>query len=79
MTERAMLGIDGNAAFALLGEDLQSGEAEFITVECDEPKWTSAWEVAACRAAATAYHNLKVRLGREDISYYLGTSHPNYC
>ena len=30
--ERAELGIDGNAGFALLGDDLQSGEAEFVEI-----------------------------------------------
>ena len=29
MTERAELGVDGNCGFALVGPDLQVGEAEF--------------------------------------------------
>ena len=75
---RAELGVDGNAGFALIGNDLQDGEAEFVTIECDEPRWTAAWEVAACRAATTAFERLKTRLG-QNFSYYLGPSHPRHC
>ena len=31
--ERAEIGIDGNCGFALLGEDLQVGEAEFVEIK----------------------------------------------
>ena len=37
--ERAILSVDGNCGYALLGEDLQVGEAEFVEVSPrkDEP------------------------------------------
>ena len=76
--ERAELGVDGNCGFALLGANLQEGEAEFVTIQTDEPKWTSAWHVAACRAASAAYRKLKKRLPDRQFSYYLGPSHPNH-
>jgi hypothetical protein len=79
MSERAELGVDGNAGFALLGENIQEGEAEFVTIECNEPRWTSAWHVAACHAASEAYHKLKGRLPDRQFSYFLGASHPNHC
>ena len=31
--ERAELGVDGNCGFALLGENTQEGEAEFIKID----------------------------------------------
>lgn len=73
---RAELGVDGNCGFALLGEDLQVGEAEFVVIECDEPKWTSAWANAAQRAAMAAFKKLKERLPNETFSYHLGRSYP---
>jgi hypothetical protein len=45
---RAVLGIDGNAGFALLGGDLQEGEAEFVEVKQIGNEPLSA---AECRAA----------------------------
>jgi len=76
--ERAELGVDGNAGFALLGDNIQEGEAEFVVIEGDEPRWTSAWHLAATRAASTAYRRLKERLPDRKFSYFLGRSHPNY-
>lgn len=75
---RAELGVDGNAGFALLGEDLQSGEAEFETIKTDAAKYSSEWEQAAKRAINLAFQRLKARID-EPISYYLGTSHPDFC
>lgn len=77
-TERATIGVDGNCGFALLGADLQEGEAEFVEIACDEPKWTLKWEAAATRAATKAYTNLKARLPHRTFSYRLGKSHPRY-
>ena len=68
--ERAELGIDGNCGFALLGESLQEGEAEFV--EIASPGDTSA-QLTACKKALRA---LQARLGRTDFSYYFGRSHP---
>lgn len=72
---RAELGIDGNAGFALIGENIQEGECEFVTVEKrkDEPM-----HVAECRAATAAYNALKARLGLEHLPYYIGPSHPRH-
>ena len=75
---RAELGVDGNAGFALLGSDIQEGEAEFVTVENSDPWRTKARAEAEGRAANKAYQNLKSRLGRT-FSYYIGPSHPRHC
>ena len=70
---RAELGVDGNAGFALIGPDLQEGEAEFVTVEN-----TDKGRAEAERWAATAaYRKLQKRL-RRNFSYYIGTSHPDH-
>ena len=75
---RAKLGIDGNAAFALLGPDIQEGEAEFVTIpddmaeHCHPPGEVSA-QLICCRMA---FLKLRERLGRPDLSYYLDRSHP---
>jgi hypothetical protein len=74
--QRAELGVDGNCGFALLGENIQEGEAEFVEVVQmkDEPL-----HAAEARAAAKAYRALKSRLGLEHLSYFIGESHPRYC
>lgn len=83
--ERAHLGVDGNCGFALLGADLQIGEAEFV--EIDLPITASRdpnryhhteWCSAAKRAANKAYHLLKERLPDQVFSYCLGPSHPDH-
>ncbi len=91
MNERAQLGIDGNCGFALLGPDIQEGEAEFVEIEpvtvppsiagTRHEKFTgehqSRMELAAkLRAAKAALQKLRDRLGRPDLSYYFGPSHP---
>lgn len=60
--ERAFLKVDGNCGCALLGANLQEGEAEFVEVapRKDEPLHEA--EVRACWAALK---KLKERLGRE--------------
>ena len=85
MIERAELGIDGNAGFALLGDNLQSGEAEFVTIDLppeaskDPNRYhKSEWVSAAKRAINLAYRALKARLSDRQFSYYLGQSHPDY-
>lgn len=84
--ERAEIGIDGNAGFALLGDDLQSGEAEFVTIDLlpeaskDPHRYQkSEWVSAAKCAATAAYRALKARLPDREFSYYLGPSHPDHC
>lgn len=76
--ERAELGVDGNAGFALLGNDLQMGEAEFETIDTTEPLWTSEGIRQTKRAINRAYQRLKARV-KKPISYYLGSSHPDHC
>jgi hypothetical protein len=77
---RAELGIDGNAGFALLGEDLAIGEAEFETITGDHPKGTSEYDRQAKLAINRAFTRLKKRLGGEyrgkPISYFLSDSYP---
>ena len=80
---RAELGVDGNAAFALLGPDLQEGEAEFVMlpggVKVNEsepaviPVGDQAIVLSACK---TALRNLRQRLGIDNLMYYFGPSHP---
>lgn len=84
--ERAELGVDGNAGFALLGEDLQSGEAEFAAIGLpleaskDPNRYhKSEWVSAAKRATTAAYRALQARLPGRKFSYYLGPSHPDHC
>lgn len=86
MLERAEIGIDGNCGFALLGEDLQVGEAEFVEIALpvQASKYLnryhhSEWATAAKIAATAAYRKLKARLPDRQFSYYLGPSHPDHC
>lgn len=76
--ERAELGVDGDHAFALLGPNIQEGEAVFVKVENNDPWLTKDRADAECRAATKAYRQLQSKLGRP-ISYFIGPSHPNYC
>lgn len=76
--ERAELGIDGNCGFALLGENIQEGEAEFEEIRGTELNPDPNSEGAKLQAINRAYTRLKARLGRP-ISYFLGESHPRYC
>src|SRR3990167_6607420 len=67
--DRAQLGIDGDCGFALLGEDLQSGEAEFVKViDTGDPLSDEL------RAAKQAFRKLQQRLNRPDLSYWFGRS-----
>lgn len=76
--ERAELGIDGDHAFALLGEDLQVGTAVFVKVENSDEWRTKAKHEAERRAATKAFRQLQEKVGRP-ISYYIGPSHPDHC
>ncbi len=66
---RAELGIDGNAGYALLGPNIQEGEAEFVNVIQVGNELLSHAEM---RAAKRAFNLLKARLGQPELSYYLG-------
>lgn len=76
--ERAELGMDGNAGFALLGENIQEGECEFETVRGTELHPDPNSDGAKRQAINRAFTRLKARIGRP-ISYYLGTGHPDHC
>jgi hypothetical protein len=67
---RAQLGIDGNCGFALLGPDLQEGEAEFVEIQ---PGREPDNALAACKAALG---KLRERLELPEMNYYFGESHP---
>ena len=69
--DRAQLGIDGNCGFALLGVNIQEGEAEFV--EIINTGYTVDDEL---RASKQAFRKLQQRLGRQDLSYWFGPSHP---
>ena len=77
--ERATLGVDGDHAFALLGENIQEGDAEFVKVENDDPWHTSAKHRAERQAAREALARLRKRLGKPHLSYEIGPSHPDHC
>ena len=77
--ERAELGVDGNAGFALLGVNIQEGEAEFETMREDYLVGSHSWHREGRRCAAVAYHRLKSRLFPKQISYWIGPSHPDHC
>ena len=66
---RIELGIDGRAAFALLGENIQSGECEFVDIEGEGVN-------AELIAAKLALLKLRERLGMPDALFYFGNSHP---
>lgn len=76
MSERAELGVDGNCGFALVGPNIQEGEAEFEEFAGDVR--TSEGARQAKLAINRAYRRLKARLDRS-ISYYIGESHPDHC
>jgi hypothetical protein len=73
---RAHLGIDGNCGFALLGPDIQEGEAEFVEIA---PTREAAYhaplgdKLTACKSAL---QKLRDRLNLPNLSYYFGESHP---
>ena len=73
---RAQLGVDGNCGFALLGPDIQEGEAEFVEIA---PTREAAYhaplgdKLAACKEAL---EKLRERLNTPELDYYFGESHP---
>ena len=75
--ERARLGMDGDAGFALVGDNLQDGEAEFETVRGTELNPDPNSKGAKTQAISRAFRRLRIRLDRP-ISYFLDPSHPNY-
>jgi hypothetical protein len=75
--ERAELGVDGNCGSALVGSDLQIGEAEFEEIKTDEPLWSAEGVRQSKLAINRAFTRLKARMGKP-ISYYIGPSHPDH-
>lgn len=87
--KRALIGVDGNCGFALLGVDIQSGEAEFVEIDHEAMEgrnryYDSDWCAAADRAITQALNQLRKRIpGGDDrgnretwITYALDSSHP---
>ena len=68
---RAVLSVDGDSACALLGENLQEGEAEVVKIEYTEGKNDYNGYIYERRAAFEALHRLRNRLGMH-ITYALG-------
>jgi hypothetical protein len=75
--ECAELGVDGNCGFALLGDNLQDGEAEFVPIATTAPEGTAEWRAAAAASAETAYRRLRARLPDRPFRSFLGISHPD--
>lgn len=68
--DRAELGLDVTAAFAMLGADIQSGVAEFVPV-------TDPADLEQVKAAAfEALRRLRVRLNDPYIDYFFGPYFP---
>ena len=59
--ERAILSVDGNCGCALLGENLQEGEAEFVEVAPRKDEQLHEAEIRACWAT---FKKLKSRIDR---------------
>lgn len=62
------LSMDGNAGCALLGPNLQEGEAEFVVI--DETEHNDGYEAAAKRAIVRAFNRLKARCGGQSLPYH---------
>jgi hypothetical protein len=69
--QRALLSIDGSHACALLGENIQEGEAEFVEIIYPDGKSASDAYKHERKAAFMALNKLRERLGIE-ITYALG-------
>lgn len=72
---RAELGIDGNAAFALIG-DLPTGEAEFVEIVPTLKEMEQVSLSDKLRSCKQALFNLKQRLHLDVLPFYFGNSHP---
>ena len=76
---RAELGIDGNCGFALLGPDIQEGEAEFVKFTETSDKAYYAPLKDKLIACFQAFEKLHERLHLPELSFYFGRSHPYGC
>ena len=61
------LSIDGNVGCALLGPNIQDGEAEFETI--NEAEFNDGYEPAARRAMVRALKRLKARCADQSLPY----------
>lgn len=83
---KAVIGVDGDCGFALLGADLQSGEAEFVKVNLEDIKANemtfeqaaTAKATAQHAAAKTAFEKLKTRLKKPELECEFHESHPYF-
>jgi hypothetical protein len=78
--DRVELGIDGNYGFALLGINLQDGEAEFVEIpqfdKTDNDGYNGRRLGAKLYACQEALKRLKKRLNKPELSFFFGRSHP---
>ena len=82
-TRRVELGIDGNCGYALLGENIQEGEAEFVEIPISKTDKDSAFmrplgsQAAELWACKEAFRRLCARLDAPpSLNYFFGPSHP---
>jgi hypothetical protein len=66
--ERAEVGVDGNCGYALLGPNIQEGEAEFVDIKKHDDPGINAER----HAWGHALHNLRKRLDLPNLSYFIG-------
>lgn len=72
---RALLGIDGNCAFAGIGHLAEAPQHEWVFVEIKgDPEVEDNWRPAI----AEAYCTLRKNVAPEVISYALDESHPRF-
>jgi hypothetical protein len=76
LPDRAQLGVDGNCGFALLGRNIQEGEAEFVEFDTNVPEGSAEWNNRAREAALRAFNALRRRLHDRDFGFYYGPSYP---
>jgi hypothetical protein len=70
----AALGIDGNCGYALLGPNIQEGEAEFVEIAYVPSVSKKNCEVSAINQAL---YRLRKRLGRQ-IGYHFTDTDPRF-
>ena len=69
--ESAELGVVGNAAYALLGPNLQAGEAEWVPIKSEAFRGTPEWRIEAIVSVFKAYHQLCARHPDRKFKYEL--------
>jgi hypothetical protein len=76
--ERVVLSVDGNCGCALLGGNIQEGDAEFVEILYPDPSctWSGEAKKAERTACFQALHKLRQRLDRPDLPYAWSTRSP---